>query len=51
MIPGGHPGEHHDPEREELEVTGEDGGALRVDHVLAGEGPLDDDLRRCSLTT
>lgn len=46
LIPGGHPGEHHDPEWEQLEVACEDGGALRVDHVLAREGPLNDDLQR-----
>ena len=44
-FPGGHAGEHHDPEGQQLEVSGEDGGALGVDHVLARQGPLHDDLK------
>ena len=43
--PGGHAREHHYPEGQQLEVAREDGGALGVDHVLARQGPLDDDLK------
>ena len=44
-FPGGHAGEHHDPEGQQLEVSREYGGALGVDHVLARQGPLYDDLK------
>ena len=43
--PGGHAGEDHDPEGEQLEVSGEDGGALGVDHVLARQRTLHDHLQ------
>ena len=45
IFPGGHAGEDHDPEGEQLEVAGEDGGALGVDHVLARQRTLHDHLQ------
>ena len=44
-FPGGHAREHHYPEGQQLEVSRKDGGTLGVDHVLARQGPLDDDLQ------
>ena len=42
--PGGHPGEDHDEEGQELEVASQDAGPLGVTHVLAGQCSLDNHL-------
>ena len=42
--PGGHAGEDHDEERQQLEVAGQDARALGVRQVAAGEGALHDHL-------
>ena len=43
--PRGHAGEDHDPEGQQLQVSGQDATALDVGHVLGGEGALHDDLK------
>ncbi len=43
--PCSHAGEDHDPEWQELQVSGEDATPLDVGHVLGSEGALHDDLK------
>ena len=48
--PGGHAGEDHDEEGEELEPAGHDAGALGVGHVPGGQGTLHYHLARAAYT-
>ncbi len=41
-----HARQHHEPERQQLEVPGEDGAALRVRQRLGGQRPLHHHLQQ-----